>query len=162
MDVQDKQEDINHKDMRRQDSFSRSSCQDIPLLLPQEPDDSSMPNSKIKVNGLGINCSLADSPNIASQSQPFSFRKTKVELSVQDMQMKGFVDDLDSPQLQRETHFDVMAQPPFQNLDKEWWERQERGDQVVSADEAGQVGPLTECRCQVGITLVFNDGGDLD
>ncbi|XP_008795779.1 phospholipase D zeta 1-like [Phoenix dactylifera] len=150
MDAQNKQEDINHKDMRRQDSFSsRSSCQDIPLLLPQEPDGSSMSNGNIKVNGLDINRSLADNSNITSQSQPFSFRKTKVEHSVQDMQMKGFVDDLDSPPLQRETHFDVMAQPPFHKLDKEWWETQERGNQVVSADEAGQVGPRTDCRCQV-------------
>ncbi|XP_010921600.1 phospholipase D zeta 1 isoform X1 [Elaeis guineensis] len=148
MDAPNKQEDISLKDIKRQDSFSRSSCQDIPLLLPQEPDGSSMASSNIKVNGLDINCSLAGNPSITSQSQPFSFRKTKVEHSVQDMQMKGFVDDLDSPQLQRETHFDVMAQPPSQNLD-EWWETQERGDQVVSADEAGQVGPRTECRCQV-------------
>ncbi|KAG1371287.1 Phospholipase D zeta 2 [Cocos nucifera] len=150
MDAQNKQEDMNHKDIGRQDSFSsRSSCQDIPLLLPQEPDGPSMSNGSIKANGLDINRSLSDHPNRTSQTQPFSFRKTKVQQSVQDMQMKGFVDDLDSVQHQRETHFDGIAQPSFQNLDKEWWETQERGDQVVSADEARQVGPLTECRCQV-------------
>lgn len=149
-DTQNKQEDIHHKDIKRQDSFSsRSSCQDIPLLLPQEPDGSSMSNGNIEVNGLDINHSLSENPNRTSQSQPFSFRKTKVEHSVQDMQMKVFVDDVGSPQLQKETHFDVMAQPPLQNMGKEWWETQERGDQVVSVDEAGQVGPCTECRCQI-------------
>ncbi|XP_073104639.1 phospholipase D zeta 1 isoform X2 [Elaeis guineensis] len=150
MDAQNKQEEMNHKDIGRQDSFSsRSSCQDIPLLLPQEPDGPSISNGSIKANGLDINCSLSDHPNRTSQTQPFSFRKTKVQQSVQDMQMNGFVDDLDSVQPQREIHFDGIAQPSFQNLDKEWWETQERGDQVVSADEARQVGPLTKCRCQV-------------
>ncbi|CAA0821421.1 Phospholipase D p1 [Striga hermonthica] len=32
---------------------------------------------------------------------------------------------------------------------KEWWEIQERGGQVVPADEIGQVGPRVSCRCQI-------------
>lgn len=45
--------------------------------------------------------------------------------------------------------FDVMAQPDTKSSDTEWWETQERGDQVGLPDESGQVGPRTSCCCQV-------------
>ncbi|MCL7042916.1 hypothetical protein MKW94_009624 [Papaver nudicaule] len=40
------------------------------------------------------------------------------------------------------------SQLGIQYLD-EWWGTQERGDQVVSSEEARQVGPRTSCHCQV-------------
>eukprot|EP00268_Persea_americana_P049344 TRINITY_DN5288_c0_g1_i2.p1 TRINITY_DN5288_c0_g1~~TRINITY_DN5288_c0_g1_i2.p1 ORF type:complete len:1115 (-),score=199.02 TRINITY_DN5288_c0_g1_i2:178-3522(-) len=144
-----KQED-NHEEIKRQDSFSsRSSYQDIPLLLPQEADGLDAANVNRKSNDLDTTRDLLDHPNKISQNSYFSFRKSKVGPSVPDMQMKGFVDDLDSTDLHQEMPLDVVAQPGMQHLEKEWWEMQERGDQVVSADEAGQVGPRTSCHCQV-------------
>nr|XP_018678171.1 PREDICTED: phospholipase D zeta 1-like isoform X1 [Musa acuminata subsp. malaccensis] len=146
--VQSSEQDVSQKDTKKLGSLSsRSSCQDIPLLLPQEPDGLAVPNGSAN-NELDNTCDLLDHPNRTSQNQPFSFRKTKVEHPVQDMQMKGFVDDIDSHQSQRDRHFNVIAEPLTQNMD-EWWETQERGSQVVSTDEARQVGPRTQCRCQV-------------
>lgn len=55
------------------------------------------------------------------------------------MAMKGFVDDLGI----------LDPQHSMKTSNKEWWEAQERGDQVISADESGQVGPRVSCRCQV-------------
>ncbi|XWS38995.1 hypothetical protein CRYUN_Cryun18bG0012000 [Craigia yunnanensis] len=95
----------NTKGIKRQDSFSsRSSLQDIPLLLPQEADelDSCKP-------------AVADTP------------------------MKGFVDDLASLELHMERSSDVKRQPGSKISDLEWWETQERGDQVGFVDEAGQI-----------------------
>lgn len=151
--VQSSEQDVSHKDTKKLGSLSsRSSCQDIPLLLPQEPDGLAVPNGSAN-NELDNTCDLLDHPNRTSQNQPFSFRKTKVEHPVQDMQMKGFVDDIDSHQSQRDRHFNVIAEPLTQNMD-EWWETQERGSQVVSTDEARQVGPRTQCRCQVSISPI--------
>lgn len=138
----------NHEDIKRLDSFSsRSSFQDIPLLLPQEADGPDVANVHKKSNDLDTN--LLDHPNKINHSSYFSFRKSKVGPSVPDMQMKGFVDDHDSTDLYQEMPMDIVAQPGMQHLEKEWWETQERGDQVVSADEVGQVGPRTSCHCQV-------------
>ncbi|XP_042480758.1 phospholipase D zeta 1-like [Macadamia integrifolia] len=139
MKVEDKSRGI-----RRQDSFSsRSSLQDIPLLLPQEAD------AVNKLNGLDMTQSLLDQSSRVSQSHSFSLWKSKVEPSVPDMQMKGFVDDIDFMDLQRKKTVDVVTQSDVLKMDKEWWETQERGDQVASADEAGQVGPRIPCHCQV-------------
>lgn len=44
---------------------------------------------------------------------------------------------------------DVRTQPGTKKSDSEWWETQERGDQVGFADDSGQVGPRTSCRCQI-------------
>ncbi|XP_009417749.2 phospholipase D zeta 1 isoform X1 [Musa acuminata AAA Group] len=126
-------------------TFSRS-CQDIPLLLPHEPDGTATTNSD-KVHGLDRICGLSEHPNKTSQSQPVSLIKTKIEHSVQDMQMKGFIDDYSYPKTQREQDFNMFVQPPIQNAD--WWVTHERGSQVVSTDESRQVGPRTPCRCQV-------------
>ncbi|URD81121.1 phospholipase d [Musa troglodytarum] len=82
------------------------------------------------------------------QDQPFPFRRNKVEHPVQDVQLKGFVDDLGSPQSQRDGHISVISQLLPQNME-EWRGTQERGSQVVTANEATQVGPHTPCRCQV-------------
>ncbi|GMP76465.1 hypothetical protein CsSME_00033122 [Camellia sinensis var. sinensis] len=135
----------NHKDVKRQDSFSsRSSYQDVPLLMPQEADGLDASNRDPELNGLDRIRDVRDHPS--KGRSPFSFRKPKIEPLISDMPMKGFVDDLDTLDHQHE----VRLLPGIQTSDKEWWETQERGDQVVSADETGQVGPRISCRCQVG------------
>ncbi|KAM7485037.1 hypothetical protein LguiA_001046 [Lonicera macranthoides] len=129
----------NHKDIKRQDSFSSlSSFQDIPLLMPQEAAGLNDSNFETKSNVLDMARDFCDQPSRASRTS-FSFRKSKIEPLVSDMAMKGFVDDLDT----------VDPKHSMKTSDKEWWETQERGDQVVSADETGQVGPRVSCRCQV-------------
>ncbi|MQL92978.1 hypothetical protein Taro_025613, partial [Colocasia esculenta] len=137
----------DHGELKRQDSFSsRSSFQDIPLLLPQETEEQRISNGDLKLNGQDISHSHTSQPGRTGR---FSFRKAKDESSMPDMQLKGFVDDLDVTHGQRKKPIDIMAQPAVHNLEKEWWETQERSDQVVSADEAGQVGPCTPCQCQI-------------
>ncbi|KAF8394606.1 hypothetical protein HHK36_020820 [Tetracentron sinense] len=148
VEAQSKSVEDNHEDIKRQDSFSsQSSLQDIPLLLPQEVDELDASNGDLKLNGLHITHNLLDQQSRISRSLPFTFRKSKVGPLVPDMPMKGFVDDLDSMDTHREISLDVVAQSGMQNSD-EWWETQERGDQVVS-DETRQVGPCTPCHCQV-------------
>ena len=138
-------EDKN-KGIKRQDSFSsRSSLQDIPLLLPQEAEELDSCSGFPKSN-------LLDST--ASKSVSFSSRKSKIEPAITDTPMKGFVDDLASLDLHMERSSDVRRQPGSKISDLEWWETQERGDQVGFVDEAGQVGPRTSCRCQVGCILI--------
>ncbi|KAK8946601.1 Phospholipase D p1 [Platanthera zijinensis] len=142
----DKPQDISHR-VKRQESFSsRSSYQDIPLLLPQEPDGLDKVSGNPNVE---INQNLTEQRSKANHSSAFTFRKAKVEHPVPDMQMKDFVDDTDSCQTLRDGHYNGIAQPVFPSIDKEWWEAQERGDLVVSTGEVGQVGPRTPCRCQV-------------
>ncbi|KAL1111552.1 hypothetical protein V6Z11_D02G068000 [Gossypium hirsutum] len=119
----------------RQDSFSSiSSLQDIPLLLPQEADCTEVPKS--------------NSPDpTPSKSGCFAFRKSKIEPAVADTPMKGFVDD--SLDFNMEKPLDIKRQPGSKLTDPEWWEIQERSDQVGFLDETGQVGPRTSIRCQV-------------
>lgn len=136
-------EDSHNKGIKRQDSISsRSSFQDIPLLLPQDADGMDDSNGESKSNGVELNFNLHDQqPNRPGKSFSFSFRMSKVESSLPDMPMKGFVDDPDNTL--------AFQGEKSKSLDKEWWEIQERGGQVVFADETGQVGPRTPCRCQV-------------
>ena len=84
----------NNKGIKRQDSFSsRSSLQDIPLLLPQEAEELGSCSGFPKSNG---------SDSTASKSVSFAIRKSKIEPAVADTPMKGFVDDLDSLDLHME------------------------------------------------------------
>ncbi|URD81126.1 phospholipase d [Musa troglodytarum] len=76
-------------------------------------------------------------------------------LMPQHNMLKGFVDDLGSPQSQRDGHISVISQLLPQNME-EWRGTQERGSQVVTANEATQVGPHTPCRCQVGHHTIAN------
>ncbi|KAG0496621.1 hypothetical protein HPP92_001312 [Vanilla planifolia] len=134
--------------VKRQESLSsRSSYQDIPLLLPQEPDglDKASRNPKG-----GTSHNPAEQPSKPNHSA-FHFRKSKVELAVPDMQMKDFVNDIDSSHIQGYKHNNGIAQMAYLSIDKEWWEAQERGDQGASPEELGQVGPRTTCHCQGGI-----------
>ncbi|KAL1223695.1 Phospholipase D zeta 1 [Cardamine amara subsp. amara] len=130
-DIECQKDEDSIKGIRRDDSFSsRSSLQDIPLLLPQEPIDQDGSSGGHKANG----------PN--NRNGPFSFRKSKVEPVDGDTPMRGFVDDrngLDLPVRKRGSN----------SIYLEWWETQERGYQVGSPDETGQVGPRTSCRCQI-------------
>lgn len=137
----------NYKDIRRNDSFSSlSSFQDVPLLMPQEAEGPDTVKIEPKLNGFNALNDLHGQPSRLSRS-PFFFRKSKIEPLTPDMPMRGFVDDLDALDLQSELSH--TRQPSFEFSEKEWWETQERGDQVVSADEVGQVGPRVSCSCQV-------------
>nr|CAD1828512.1 unnamed protein product [Ananas comosus var. bracteatus] len=119
---------VDEKDIKKFNSFcSRSLCQDIPLLLPQEPDKMKLASGNV---------------------EPLSFRKAKVEHSAPALQLKAFVDDPGLPQLSREALFDVTSKPSMQKANKDWWEAQQRGSRI-SIDEIGQVGPRTPCHCQV-------------
>nr|GMD63735.1 phospholipase D zeta 1 isoform X1 [Ipomoea batatas] len=137
----------NAQSIKRQDSFSsQSSCQDIPLLMPQEADEmniSGEPNSSEFSNGYDLH----DQPNRSTRIS-FPFRKAKVEPFLPGMPMKGFVDEGDDMDCQRELSSSLMH-IGTRASDNEWWEAQERSNQVVSADETGQVGPCVWCRCQV-------------
>ncbi|XP_044486732.1 phospholipase D zeta 1 isoform X1 [Mangifera indica] len=131
----------NSKGMKRQDSFSSmSSFQDIPLLLPQDSSGLDGSHGGPKSNGMDIN---------TTKSVSFRYQKAKIEPVTTDTPMKGFVDDYDSSQSPMKISVDVITQTSNKNLDPEWWETQERGDQVGSMDETGQVGPRTSCRCQI-------------
>ncbi|XP_068658826.1 phospholipase D zeta 1-like [Aristolochia californica] len=146
MDIGKKVEEKCQRDNKMPDSHSsRSSFQDVPLLLPQETDGPDLTGGSEKPNGIETSRSLMDHPSKIS----FPFRKSRVEPIIPDMQLKGFVDDIDSRHLNKEKAFDMLSMTVPEQLDKEWWENQERGSQVVSADEVGQVGPCTPCRCQI-------------
>lgn len=141
MEIESKNGEENFQGMKRQDSFSSMSyLQDIPLLLPQEPEEQDGSTGALKPNGLDSN---------PSRSVPFSFRKSKIEDPVTDTPMKGFVDDLDSPDHHVEMSSDLLSQRNPKTQGPDWWETQERGDQVGSADETGQVGPRSSCHCQI-------------
>lgn len=146
LEVESKNVEEGHsKSLKRQDSFSsRSSLQDIPLLLPQEPDSvDASPEGSPKSSCLDHDIRLIDQPSRVGRNHHFLLRKSKYE-DVVDTPMKGFVDDLDND-------FPKKPCPPFVlTSDPEWWETQERGDQMAPADETGQVGPCAPCRCQVG------------
>lgn len=133
-----------HKSIKRHDSFSSGSSQDIPLLMPQEAEGGDSFKEEQKMNGFLTGHSFHDQRSRSSRI-PFSFRKTRVEPLVPDLPMKGFVDELDQ-NLELSSN---LVQPGMKKLDKDWWEKQERGDQVVSPEENGQVGPRVSCRCQV-------------
>ncbi|VYS57619.1 unnamed protein product [Arabidopsis thaliana] len=129
-DIESKKEEDSIRGIRRDDSFSsRSSLQDIPLLLPHEPVDQDGSSGGHKENGTN------------NRNGPFSFRKSKIEPVDGDTPMRGFVDDrngLDLPVAKRGSNA----------IDSEWWETQDHDYQVGSPDETGQVGPRTSCRCQ--------------
>ena len=136
----------NHKGIKRQDSFSsRSSYQDIPLLLPQEADGMDSPNGDPKSDGLKA------TPN----GLPFPFRKPKIEPVGSEMPMRDFVENFDTIH-HGKLPSDAVKQPGMKHSDLEWWETQERGNRGGFTDESGQVGPRTSCRCQVGFFLILN------
>ncbi|CAK9161135.1 unnamed protein product [Ilex paraguariensis] len=138
MEVEYKNGGDYYKDLKRQDSFSgRSSFQDIPLLMPQEAEGMDASYGEPRLNGMDMPHDYSHQPSKASRS-PFSFRKPKIEpVTADDHGTSDFMRGLPS-------------EPGMKSSGKEWWETQERGDLVVSADETGQVGPHVPCYCQAG------------
>ncbi|XP_068327916.1 phospholipase D zeta 1-like isoform X2 [Pyrus communis] len=138
----------NHKEHKRTDSLSSiSSCQDIPLLIPQEADGLDCPNEDTKLDVTDSPHGLLDQPSWVSNNLAFPFRKLKIAPVGPDMPMRDFVDDLDSLARHGKMASDGVAQPGMK--DPEWWETQERGNKGGFTDESGQVGPCCSCRCQV-------------
>ncbi|KAL3641911.1 Phospholipase D zeta 1 [Castilleja foliolosa] len=146
-------DNCNHKDLKRNDSFSSlSSFQDVPLLLPQEADG--LDSVKIEQNINEFNTQYDPHGQSSRSSRgPFFSSRRKIEPLISDIPMRGFADDLDTLELKSKFSSHGM-QPSSDVPDKEWWEMQERGGQVVSADEIGQVGPRVSCRCQYIIRSV--------
>ena len=134
------------KAINRQDSYC--SFQDIPLLIPQEADGLEASGGHPQQNGLGKAHNVHGQTTRLSKT-PFYFRKSKGEPSGSDMPMRGFVDDQDASTLKQARASGSVVHPSIKSSDREWWETQERGNLVVSADETGQVGPRAICRCQV-------------
>lgn len=146
LEVEIKSVEDNGEGIKRQDSFSsRSSLQDIPLLLPQEAEGPD-------VSGGGPKLNRCDST--PGRSLSLGFRKSKVEPVVPDMPMKGFVDDHGVMDLHEKMSSDLLPQTGTKASDLEWWETQERGDQIGFGDETGQVGPRTSCCCQVDFFIM--------
>ncbi|XP_042025221.1 phospholipase D zeta 1-like isoform X1 [Salvia splendens] len=146
IEIENEDEYSNNKQIKRNDSFS-SSYQDVPLLMPQEATGLDDVKVEPKLNGFNSQNNLNGQTSKSAKTS-FCFRKSKVEPLIPDMPMKGFVDDLDSLDIQREFPSHV-KKPGTEGSEMEWWEAQERGDQVVSSDEIGQVGPRVSCRCQI-------------
>ncbi|CAM0881074.1 unnamed protein product [Alopecurus aequalis] len=124
-----------------------ASFQDIPLLLPQEPDHLALRNRDLSLN-LDINYGYLDHPNQTNFKQPLPNQKAEQDLCPQDLQMKGFVDNLGSPEVSLLIHHNT-SKANVRHMDKEWWETQERESQVASVLDVGEVGPQATCRCQV-------------
>ncbi|OVA02602.1 Phospholipase D/Transphosphatidylase [Macleaya cordata] len=138
-----------HGDIKNQGSLSSpTSLQDIPLLFPREAYGLDAANENLNLNGFDKTHIPNNQPSRFSQNLSVSSRKSEAKPSVLDLQMKGFLDELNSVDHQRQVGLNAVESSGTQGLD-EWWKKQERGDQLVSADEAGQVGPRTSCRCQV-------------
>ncbi|KAM0923435.1 hypothetical protein ACQ4PT_005533 [Festuca glaucescens] len=134
--------------VRRQSTLTApASYQDIPLLLPQEPDHLALRNGDLGLK-LDINHGHLDHPNQTNFKQQLSNRKAKQDLCPQDLQMKGFVDNLGSPEVSLVMHHNA-SKANVRHIDKEWWETQERGSQVASVLDVGEVGSQATCRCQV-------------
>ncbi|CAH9061535.1 unnamed protein product [Cuscuta epithymum] len=138
---------ITASSIKRHDSFSsQSSCQDIPLLMPQEADEMDI-RGGLKSYAFTPGHDFHDQPN-GSASISFPFRKAKAEPFLPGMPMKAFVDEVNVTDLHRKPSSGLMH-PGTRASDKEWWETQERISQVVPSDETGQVGPCALCRCQI-------------
>ncbi|BBG93147.1 phospholipase D P1 [Prunus dulcis] len=132
-------ESKNANHHRRQDSYSSiSSCQDIPLLIPQEADGLDSPKEDPNLNGMD-SPDLLEQPSRVSNNLAFPFRKSKILPVGHDTPMRGFVDDLDSLARHGKMGSDEVAQPGMKNMDPEWWETQERGNKGGFTDESGQV-----------------------
>ncbi|KAG8649642.1 hypothetical protein MANES_08G114700v8 [Manihot esculenta] len=135
IDIGNKKAEENEKDIARQDSFSLSPLQDVPLLLPQEAEALVLHSIDETLTTKGKNENLPDQPTGFCGSFSFSLQKSEVECLVPDAHVKDSVDALDSVDLQS-------------NMSEEWSGTSEEDDHDVSAGECGQVGPRTACHCQ--------------
>lgn len=127
IDIENKRIEENQDGIHRENSFSSlTPLQDIPLLLPQEAD--------------GV-----DAPSV---DQKLSSMNPRVEALDPDTQMNGLIDDLYSMDLESGTNINLVAQSGL-TTSNEWSESSEEGDHAVAADDCGQTGPRTACKCQV-------------
>ncbi|KAI3992768.1 hypothetical protein MKX01_021729 [Papaver californicum] len=126
----------NHRDTTFQGSLaSPASIQDIPLLFPRE------------ANGLVAeyeNQNLNSSGEIPNPKDQLSSHNPT--LSVFSLNSKDKPPASDSMDLQINM---CSNEQSGRQCSDAWWKGQEREDQVIPADEAGQVGPRASCRCQV-------------
>jgi phospholipase D1/2 len=134
----------------------------IPLLMPQQHMITSnhstvsdeinsrdnihaplLPMKISEMNRVEIDLGSLVQPNPRNQ-------KNRGENLDQDLQMQAFVDEIrdkSQPLLGKNLHGSVLME--IEQGDQGWWEMQERGYQVDSFEESGQVGPRTSCHCQV-------------
>ncbi|KAK2456651.1 phospholipase D P1 [Trifolium repens] len=125
VDIDNKKDEDDKKEIERQDSFSsQSPLQDIPLLLPQEAD--------------GAVTSSEDDRN-SSESSPLLSQNLDGETLVSDNQKKGLQDEAVAFNLEDKCIVDAVD---------DWWETPEGTNEATSL-EYGQVGPRTTCHCQV-------------
>ncbi|RAL54277.1 hypothetical protein DM860_001405 [Cuscuta australis] len=133
--------------IKKQDSSSsQSSCQDIPLLMPQEADDMDIMGEP-KSCGFSPGYDFHDQPS-GTASILFPSQKAKLEPFSPGMPMQGFVDDVNTMDHQRRLSSSLMH-PGTTTSDKEWCEIPECSSQVFQSGETGQVGPRARCRCQI-------------
>ncbi|KAI9122956.1 hypothetical protein K1719_005845 [Acacia pycnantha] len=139
---------INHRRMIRDDSFSLSPSQNIPLLLPQESDGRHNPKGHPELSGLSTFSNL-NRPIKKSVGLPPLHQKGKIQPVGSDTPMKGFVDEIDYINESGEMSQNRVASVSSKGTVPEWWEAQERGDLGGFANKFGRVGPRSSCRCQV-------------
>lgn len=145
IEIGDKNNHVTQNGIKRNSSFSNpSSLQDVPLLMPQEADGPDGGKIEPMLHGFNVLDDLNDHPSRPSRI-PFSFRKSKIEPLTPDMPMRDFVDDHYTFD-HHNSH--VMHSGPEVSANN-WWEAQERGVQLLSADETGQVGPRVSTHCQI-------------
>lgn len=150
IDIKHENSEENQKGISRQESFSSlSPLEDIPLLLPQEADGLAASNVGSKLNGLHMNHSLLDQPTGVIGNFSSTFQDPEVEASVADTQIKGFVNDLDSLDLQSEIDSNAVPECGMKTSD-EWWETPKEGNHAVAGNDC--IGPRTACRVQVSYT----------
>ncbi|KAJ7973311.1 Phospholipase [Quillaja saponaria] len=149
MDIEKKNVDESQKDINGQDTFSsRSSLQNIPLLLPREAGGIVSSNADRKLNGTHMNHGLSNQPNEDFGSFSYSFQKPKLESSVSKTQVKGFLDEFIPVDDKSEMTSLLMVKSSGETPD-EWWDIPEEGNHDASAMDCGQVGPRSACKCQV-------------
>ncbi|WCJ26915.1 phospholipase D P1 [Euphorbia peplus] len=139
IDIENKNAEENETSSdERQGSFSPSPLQDVPLLLPQDP-DAILTNGIDHKSAYGCkNDSHLDKPNGISGSSTVSFQKETAEALFPDASIKDCVDELDFLDLQSNSQ-----------MSDSWSETSCEDGHDVSAGECSQVGPRTACRCQV-------------
>lgn len=141
VDIEGKKGEENQDDIIRQNSLSSlSPLEDIPLLLPQEPDAQVAHSIDQKLAVKHDN--QIDQPNGIYKS--FSSSKSKSDHVDPDMPMPDFADELDSADLQNKVH-----------IPDKWSETSEEDDRDVYISEHGQSGPRIACHCQVRITCAL-------
>lgn len=138
---------VNHI-RRRDDSFSSSPSQNIPLLLPQESHGLYVSKGRLESNGLGTSSNL-NHPIKMGAGLPPRHQKAKIQPVVSERPMKGFLDEIDCNNESGKMSQDRVACVSTKGSVSEWLEAQEWGDQGGFVDGSGEVGPRSSCRCQV-------------